>query len=87
MLTKNKYEKAVVYENFISSSNFKSRFKSIVSDQQTFNQVGIDKFFRALQKFGVNKDDMSGAPINIKYNNVALYCTHQRNWTPTKYVD
>ena len=33
------------------------------------------------------KDDISGEPFKIKYNNVAHYSTHQRHSTPTKYED
>ena len=59
----------------------------MVSNQQNLNQVGIDEFLRALRRFGVKKDDISGEPLKIKYSNVAPYSTHQRHSTPTKYED
>ena len=59
----------------------------MVSNQQNFNQVGIDEFLRALQSLAVKKYDISGEPLTIKYSNVALYSTHQRHLTPTKYED
>ena len=48
-LTRNENGEAVVYGAAIPNSNFKSLFKSMVSNQQNLNQVGIDEFFRALQ--------------------------------------
>ena len=59
----------------------------MLSNQQNLNQVGIGKFLRALQSLGVKKDDISGEPLKIKYNNVAPYCTYQRHLTPTNYED
>ena len=35
----------------------------------------IDGFLRSLQSLGVKKDDISGEPLKIKYNNVAPYST------------
>ena len=84
-LTRNENGKAVVYEDAIFGSNIKSLFKSIVSNQQNLNQVGIDKFLRALQSLGVKKNDISGEPLKIKYSSVAPYSPYQRNSTPTKY--
>ena len=55
ILTRNKKGKAVVYGDAIPGSNVKSLFKSMVSNQQTLNQVGIDKFLRALRSLGVKK--------------------------------
>ena len=57
----------------------------MVSNQQNLNQVGIDEFLRALRSLGVNKDDISGEPLKMKYSNAAPYSTHQRHSTPTKY--
>ena len=57
----------------------------MVSNQQNLNQVGIDEFLRALRSLGVKKDDISGEPLKLKYNNVAPYNTHQRHSTITKY--
>ena len=59
----------------------------MVSNQQNLNQVGIDEFLCALRSFGVNKNDISGEPLKIKYCNVAPYSTKQRNFKPTKYED
>ena len=59
----------------------------MVSNQQYLNWVGIDKFLRALRSLGVKKYDISGEPLKIKYSDVALYRTHQRHSTPTKYED
>ena len=53
ILTRNENREAVVYGDAISGSNFKSLFKSIVSNQQNLNQVGIDEFLRALRSLGV----------------------------------
>ena len=87
ILTRNENGEAVINENAIPGSNFKSVFKSIVSDQQNLNQVGIDEFLRALRSLGVKKDDISGEPLKIMYSNVAPYSTHQRHSTPTRYED
>ena len=78
---------AVIYGDAIPGSNFKSLFKSMVSNQQNLNQVGIDEFLRALRSLGFKKDDINGVPLKIKYNNVAPYSTHQRHSTATKYVN
>ena len=59
----------------------------MVSNQQNLNQVDIDVFLRALRSLGVKKDDISGETLKIKYSNVALYSTHQRHSTPTRYED
>ena len=87
ILTRNENGEAVVSGNAIPGSNFKSLFKSMVSNQQNLNQVGIDEFLLALQSLGVKKDDISGEPLTINYNNVAPYSTQQRHSTPIKYVD
>ena len=83
ILTRNEHGEAVVYGDAIPGSNFKSLFKSMVSNQQNLNQVGIDKFLCSLRSLGVKKDDISGEPLKIKYSNVAPYSTHQRHSTPT----
>ena len=59
----------------------------MVSNQQNLNQVGIDKFLRALQSLGVKKDDISGEPLKIKYSTLAPYSTYQRHSTSTTYKD
>ena len=87
ILTRNENGEAVIYGNAIASSNFKSLFKSMVSNQQNFNQVGIDKFLRASRSLGVKKDDISGEPLKIKYSNVAPYSTQQHHSTQTKNED
>ena len=87
ILTRNEDGEAVIYGDAIPGSNFKSLFKSMVSNQQNLNQVGIDEFLRALRSLGVKKDDISGEPLKIKYSNVAPYSTHKRHSTPTKYED
>ena len=78
-LTRNENGEAVIYGNAIPGSYFKSLFKSMVSNQQNLNQVGIDEFFRALLSRGVKKDDISDEPLKINYSNVAPYSTHQRH--------
>ena len=40
--TRTENVEAVVYKDAIPGSNFKSLFKSIMSNQQNLNQVGID---------------------------------------------
>ena len=87
ILTRNENGEAVIYGYAIPCSNFKLLFKSMVSNQQNLNQVGIDEFLRALRSLGVKNDDISGEPLKIKYSNVAPYSTHQRYSTPTKYED
>ena len=87
IVTRNENGEAVVDGDAIPGSNFKSLFKSMVSNQQNLNQVGIDEFLRSLRSLLVKKDDISGEPLIIKYSNVAPYSTHQRHSTPTKYVD
>ena len=87
ILTRNENGEAVVNGNAIPGSNFKSLLKSMVSNQQNLNQVGIDDFLRALGSLGVKKDDISGEPLKIKYSSVAPYSTHQRHSIPTKYED
>ena len=47
ILTRNETEEAVVYGDTILGSNFKSLFKSMVSNQQNLNQVGINEFHLA----------------------------------------
>ena len=85
ILSRNDNVEAVVYGDVIFGSNSRSLYKSMVSNQQNLNQVGIDEILRALQSLGVKKDDISGEPLKIKYSNVAPYSTHQRHSTPTKY--
>ena len=87
ILIRNENGEAVVYGDAIPDSNFKSLFKSMVSNQQHLNQVGIDKFLRSLRSLGVKKDDISGEPLEIKYSNVAPYSTPHRHSTLTKYED
>ena len=70
ILTRNENGEAVVYGDAIPGSNFKSLFKSMVSNQQNLNQVSIDEFLRALRSLGVKKDDISGEPLKIKYSSV-----------------
>ena len=60
IFTKNENGEAVVYGDAIFGSNFQSLFKSMVSNQQNLNQVGIDEFLCALRNIGVKKDDISG---------------------------
>ena len=85
ILTKNEHGEAVVYGDAIPGSNFKSLFKSMVSNQQNLNQVGIDEFLRALQSLGVKKDEICGEPLKIKYKNVAPYGAVQRHSTLVEY--
>ena len=87
ILTRNENGKAVVNGDAIHSSNIKSLFKSIISNQQNLNQMGIDEFLRSLRSLGVKKDDISSESLKIKYSNVAPYSTHQRHSTPIKYED
>ena len=87
ILTRNENGEAVIYGDAIFGSNFKSLFKSMVSNQQNLNQVGIDEFLCALRSLGVKKDDISGEQLKIKYSNVAPYSSHKRHSTPTKYED
>ena len=61
ILTNNENVEAVVYGDAIPGSYFKSLFKSMVSNHQNLNQVGIDEFLRALQSLGVKKDDKQRA--------------------------
>ena len=46
---------AIIYGDAIPGSNFKSIFKSMVSNQQNLNQVGIDEFLSALRSLGFKK--------------------------------
>ena len=87
ILTRNENGEAVVYGVTIPGSNFKSPFKSLVSNQQNLNQVGIDEFLRALQSINVKKDEICSEPLKIKYSSVALFSTDQRHSKPTKYKD
>ena len=73
ILTRIENLEAVVYGEAIPGSNFKSLFKSMVSNQQNLNQVGIDEFLLALRSLDVKKDEISGKPLKIKYKNVAPY--------------
>ena len=84
-MIRNKNGKAVVYEDAIPGSNFKSLFKSIVSNQQDLHQVSIDDFLRALRSLGVKKDEISGEPLKIKYKIMAPYGAVQRYSTPVEY--
>ena len=63
ILTRNENGKSVIYGNAIPGSNFKSLFKSMVSNQQNLNLVGIDEFLRALRSLGVKKDDKAASPL------------------------
>ena len=65
ILTRNENGEAVIYGNAIPGSNFKSLFKSMVSNQQDLHQIGIDEFLRGLRSFGVNKDEISGEHLKI----------------------
>ena len=87
VLSRNENGEAVVYGDAIPGSSFKSLFKSMVSNKQNLNQVGIDEFLRALRSLGVKKDDISGELLKIKYSSVVPYSTHQRHSTLTKYED
>ena len=84
-MTRNENGEAVVYGDAIPGSKFKSRFKSMVSNQQNLNKVGIDKFLRALRSLGVKKDEISGTPLKLKYKNVAPYGAVQRHSTRVEY--
>ena len=84
ILTRNENGEAVVYGDAIPGTNFKSIFKSIVSNLQNLNQMGINEFLCALRSLGVKKDNLSGEPLKINYSNVAPYSTHLRHSTPTK---
>ena len=44
----------------------------MVSNQQNLKKVGIYEFLRALRSIGVKEDYISGEPLKIKYNDVAL---------------
>ena len=63
ILTKHKNGKALANGDAIPSSNFKSIFKSMVSNQPNFNKVGIEKFLRALRSLGIKKDEISASPL------------------------
>ena len=84
-MTRNTNKEAVVYGDAIPGSNFKSLFKSMVSNQQNLNQVGIDEFLWPLQSLGVKKNEISVEPIKIKYKNVSPYGAVQRHSTPLEY--
>lgn len=58
-----------------------------MSDQHYLNQVGLNEFLGALQRLSVNKDNIRGEPLTIKYSNVTPYSTHHQYSTPTKYED
>ena len=55
ILTRNENGEAVIYGDAIAGSNFKSLFKSMFSNQQNLNQVGIDEFLYAVRSLGVKK--------------------------------
>ena len=65
ILTRNKNGEAVVYGDANPGSNFKSLFKSMVSNQQDLHQVKIDDFLRLLQSLVLKKDEISGEPLKI----------------------
>ena len=73
ILTRNNIDKAVVNGDAILDSNFKSLFKSMVSNLQNLNQVGIEEFIFAFRSFDSKKDDIGGELLKIKYSNVAPY--------------
>ena len=50
IFTSNNKGKVVVKQNSIPNSNFKLVFKSMVSDQQNLNWMGINEFFNALKR-------------------------------------
>ena len=85
ILTWNENGEAVVYGDAVPVSNFKSLFKLMVSNKQDLHQVGIDDFLRALQSWGVKKDEISGEPLKFKYKNVAPYGGVQRHSTSVEY--
>ena len=85
ILTRNENGEAVVYGDAIPGSNLKSLFKSMVSNQQNMNLVGIDKILRALQSSDVKKDQIRGEPLKIKYKYVAPYGAVQRHSTPVEF--
>ena len=82
--TINENRKAVIYGDSIPVSNFKSLFKSLVSNQQNLNYLGIDDFLRALPSLGVKIDNICGELLKIKYSKVAPYSTYQRHSPLTK---
>ena len=57
----------------------------MVSNQQNLHQVGIDDSLRSLQSLNVNKNEISGEPLKIKYNNCALYGVVKLDDTLLKY--
>ena len=59
----NENGEAVVYGDAIPGSNFKSLYKSMVSNQPDLHQVGIDDFCRAQQSLGVQNNEISGEPL------------------------
>ena len=81
ILTKNKYGKTLIYGNAIFGSNLKMRFKSMGSNKQNINQIGIDEFFRVFRRLGVNIGDIISELLKLKYSNVAPYSTHKRHST------
>ena len=85
ILTRNEQGESVVYGDAIPGSNFKSRFKSMVSNQLDLHQVGIDDFLCALRSLSVKKDEISREPLKIKYKNVAAYGAVQRHSTTVKF--
>ena len=85
ILTRNEKGEVVVYKDAIPGSNFKSLFKSMVSNQQNLNQVNIDEFLSALQSLGVKKYEISGEPLKIKYKNVPPYGSVQRHSKSVEY--
>ena len=87
IFNRNENGEAVVYGDAIPNSNYKSIFQSMMSNQQNFNQVGIDEFFRSLRSLNFKKYDISGEHLIINYSNVAPYSTRHRHSTPTKYED
>lgn len=64
ILDHNKAGEAVVYGEAILGSNFKLLFTSLICRQQDLRQVGIGEFFRALWRFGITKNDLSGVTFS-----------------------
>ena len=85
ILTRNENGEAVVYGESVPGSNFKSLFKSMMSNHKDLHQVGIDDFLRALWSLGIKKDDISGETLKNKFRNVASYVAHQRHSSFAKY--
>ena len=74
-----------MFGDAILGCNFKSLFKSMVSNKHDLHQVGIDEFLSGLRRLGVKKYDLSGELLKIKYSKVAPYGKHQRHSTLATY--